>query len=71
MQRRGGYPDMATMVLDKEKYKDAFLYLLCALGKIEGKKKVCKLFYFLDFDYYESYEPSTTVVSVLREWVNY
>jgi Protein of unknown function (DUF4065) len=47
---------MATMVLDKEKYKDAFLYLLCALGKIEGKKKACKLFYFLDFDYYESYD---------------
>ncbi|HWS83989.1 MAG TPA: hypothetical protein VN207_06990 [Ktedonobacteraceae bacterium] len=47
---------MATMVLDKEKYKDAFLYLLGALEKIEGKEKACKLFYFLDFDYYEAYD---------------
>lgn len=48
------------MILDKEKYKAAFLYMLQALDKIEGKKKACKLFYFLDFDYYEAYEKPFT-----------
>jgi uncharacterized phage-associated protein len=51
---------MAVMILDKDKYKDTFLYMLQALDKIEGKKKACKLFYFLDFDYYEAYETSFT-----------
>ena|SRR6185295_827569 len=51
---------MTTMLLDVEKYKAAFLYLLHSLGKIEGKKKACKLFYFLDFDYYEAHETSFT-----------
>jgi hypothetical protein len=48
------------MILDKDKYKAAFLYMLQVLEKIEGKKKACKLFYFLDFDYYEAYETSFT-----------
>lgn len=47
---------MANFVLDKEKYKAAFLYLLEKLGKIEGKKKAYKLLYFLDFDFYEAYD---------------
>jgi uncharacterized phage-associated protein len=51
---------MTTMLLDTKKYKAAFLYMLQSLGKIEGKKKACKLFYFLDFDYYEAYETSFT-----------
>lgn len=51
---------MAMMILDKDKYKSAFLYMLQQLDKIEGKKKACKLFYFLDFDYYEAYETSFT-----------
>jgi hypothetical protein len=51
---------MAPMLLDTTKYKAAFLYLLQSLGKIEGKKKACKLFYFLDFDYYEAYETPFT-----------
>lgn len=41
--------------LDKEKYKAAFLYIAQSLGKIEGMKKAYKLFYFLDFDFYEAY----------------
>ena len=45
---------------DKNKYKAAFLYILNKLGKIEGKKKAYKLFYFLDFDYYEAYEKPFT-----------
>lgn len=51
---------MTTFTLDKEKYKAAFLYLTSALGKIEGKKKACKLFYFLDFDFFEAYEKPFT-----------
>jgi hypothetical protein len=51
---------MGLMILDKDKYKAAFLYILQSLKKIEGKKKACKLFYFLDFDYYEAYETSFT-----------
>lgn len=41
--------------LDKEKYKAAFLYIAKSVGKIEGMKKAYKLFYFLDFDFYEAY----------------
>lgn len=48
------------IIPDKEKYKAAFLYLAHKLGKIECKKKACKLFYFLDFDYYEAYGKSFT-----------
>ena len=51
---------MAIASLDKEKYKAAFLYMLQHLGKIEGRKKARKLFYFLDFDYYEAYEKPFT-----------
>ncbi|MFA5248829.1 MAG: Panacea domain-containing protein [Patescibacteria group bacterium] len=46
--------------LDYEKYKLAFLYLLNKMGKIEGKKKAFKMFYFLDFDFFEAYEKPFT-----------
>lgn len=51
---------ISISIPDKEKYKAAFLYIANALGKIEGKKKACKLFYYLDFDFYEAYEKSFT-----------
>ncbi len=51
---------MVTHILDKDKYKAAFLYIANALGKVEGKKKAYKLFYYLDFDFYEAYERSFT-----------
>jgi len=51
---------MANFTLNKEKYKAAFLYISNVLGKIEGKKKAYKLFYFLDFDFYEAYEKPFT-----------
>lgn len=51
---------MVTNALDKDKYKAAFLYISNALGKVEGKKKAYKLFYYLDFDFYEAYEKSFT-----------
>jgi len=46
--------------VDSERYKNAFLYLLEKLKTIEGKKKACKLFYFLDFDFFEAYAKSFT-----------
>ncbi|MCX6726183.1 MAG: Panacea domain-containing protein [Candidatus Shapirobacteria bacterium] len=51
---------MLKYTLDKEKYKAAFLYIINSLGKIEGMKKAYKLFYFLDFDFYEAYEKPFT-----------
>lgn len=46
--------------LEEEKYRAAFVYLLKELNKIEGKKKACKLLYFLDFDFFEAYEKPFT-----------
>jgi len=51
---------MLKYTLDKEKYKATFLYISNSLGKIEGMKKAYKLFYFLDFDFYEAYEKPFT-----------
>lgn len=49
---------MATSknMLDIEKYKAAFLYLLNHLGNIEGRKKAYKMMFFLDFDFFEAYD---------------
>lgn len=42
------------MILHPEKYKQAILYLCSKLGKeIRGKKKLAKLLYFVDFDFFE------------------
>jgi len=51
---------MVNYTLDKDKYKATFLYIVNALGKIEGMKKAYKLFYYLDFDFYEAYETPFT-----------
>lgn len=51
---------MPNFILDKEKYKAAFLYMLNKLNGVDGKKKAYKLFYFLDFDFYEAYEKPFT-----------
>lgn len=45
------------MSLHKKKYQQVILYLCWKLGKeIRGKKKLAKLLYYLDFDYYEKYQ---------------
>ncbi|MFH0791841.1 MAG: Panacea domain-containing protein [bacterium] len=42
------------MTLHIEKYKQAILYLCAKLGKeVRGKKKLAKLLYFVDFDFFE------------------
>lgn len=49
------------MPLDKKKYESAVLYLCQKLGgEIRGKKKLAKLLYFADFDFYEKYARSIT-----------
>lgn len=49
------------MVLHRKKYQNAVLYLCQQLkGEIHGKKKLAKLLYFVDFDFYERYEKSIT-----------
>lgn len=49
------------MTLHRKKYQDAVLHLCRKLGgKIRGKKKLAKLLYFADFDFYEKYNKSIT-----------
>ena len=54
---------MATkhMPLNKKKYQNVVLYLCRKLGgEVRGKKKLAKLLYFADFDFYEKYQKSIT-----------
>ena len=47
--------------LQQNKYKNLILYLAWKLGgEIRGKKKLAKLLYFVDFDYYEKFQKSVT-----------
>ena len=49
------------MSISKKKYKDVILYLCHKLkGEVRGKKKLAKLLYFADFDFYEKNEKSIT-----------
>ena len=48
--------------LNEEKYKNAILFLSenCGRESLWGKKKMYKLLYFLDFDFFEKYEKPIT-----------
>lgn len=49
------------MVLNRKKYQNAILYLCRKLGgEVRGKKKLAKLLYFADFDFFEKYQKSIT-----------
>ncbi len=49
------------MPLNKKKYQQAILYFCWKLGKeIRGKKKLAKLLYYLDFDFFERYQKHFT-----------
>lgn len=49
------------MAINDKKYQDTILYLCHKLGgELRGKKKLAKLLYFADFDFYEKYERSIT-----------
>ena len=43
--------------INEKKYKNIILYFFSKLGGIiRGKKKLAKLLYFADFDFFEKYE---------------
>jgi len=45
------------MPLNRKNYQESILYFCWKLGKeVRGKKKLAKLLYYLDFDYYEKYQ---------------
>lgn len=48
--------------LNEEKYRNAILYFASKVGSgsVWGKKKMYKLFYYLDFDFFEKYEKPIT-----------
>lgn len=47
--------------ISEKKYQEIILYLAEKLGgKIKGKKKLAKLLYFVDFDFFEKFEKSLT-----------
>ena len=49
------------MALNKTKYQQIILYLCQKLGgELKGKKKLAKLLYFVDFDFFEKYQHSIT-----------
>ena len=49
------------MALNKAKYQQIILYLCQKIGgEVRGKKKLAKLLYFVDFDYFEKYQRSIT-----------
>lgn len=49
------------MALHKAKYQQIILYLCQKLGgEVKGKKKLAKLLYFVDFDFFEKYQRSIT-----------
>lgn len=49
------------MAINRKKYQNAVLYLCRKLkGEVRGKKKLAKLLYFADFDFYEKNQRSIT-----------
>ena len=49
------------MSLNRKKYQNAVLYFCRKLkGEVRGKKKLAKLLYFADFDFYEKNQKSIT-----------
>jgi len=49
------------MTINKKKYQNSILYLCQKLnGEVRGKKKLAKLLYFVDFDFYEKNQKSIT-----------
>lgn len=49
------------MAVNKEKYKQVILYLCSKLGgALKGKKKLAKLLYFVDFDFFEKNQKPIT-----------
>ena len=51
-----------------EKFKEVFLYVLQSIGARSniGEAVICKLLYFIDFDYYEKYEEQLMGLTYLK-----
>jgi len=54
--------DKKKMIFNEKKFEAAVLYMLSRSpnGTIEGKKKLAKLLYFADFNYFEAFEKPFT-----------
>ena len=49
------------MAINKKKYEQVIIYLCSKLnGEIRGKKKMAKLLYYSDFDFFEKFQKSIT-----------
>jgi len=49
------------MPINKKKYEQVIIYLCSKLnGEVRGKKKLAKLLYFSDFDFFEKFQKSIT-----------
>jgi hypothetical protein len=55
--------------LNKEKFKEILLYILIKVGSKPniGEDAICKLLYFIDFDYYERYEEQLTGMKYIKK----
>lgn len=48
-------------IINEKKYQEVILYLADKMGgEIKGKKKLAKLLYFVDFDFFEKFQESIT-----------
>jgi uncharacterized phage-associated protein len=57
-----------SQAIELEKYKQTILFLLKELGgSIDGKVKLAKLLYFIDFDHFEQFEASVTGDTYIAE----
>lgn len=56
--------------LDSKKYENTILYICDALGgSLQGKKKLAKLLYYVDFDRYEYKESSKSITGdIYKAW---
>jgi len=49
------------MPINRKKYEQVIIYLCSKLnGEVRGKKKLAKLLYYLDFDFFEKFQKSIT-----------
>ena len=55
--------------LNKEKFKEILLYILIKAGSRPniGEGAICKLLYFIDFDYFERYEEQLTGIKYIKK----
>lgn len=62
--------NLSMTKFDSKKYENVILYLCDALGgSLQGKKKLAKLLYFVDFDRYEYKESAKSITGdIYKAW---